>query len=84
MDLNPQCFEATKEEADKARETLVKFDKNGEVGDRVIDFTPEEKAAIAAQEQAAIDEYNLKIEKIIQKFKAIGLDDEEINIILSR
>jgi len=81
--LRPDCFEASKNEYEKAASSQVKVDKGIIVGDRVVDLTEEEK-----QDQKRIeDEVKLENENnkrsLIDKLKGLGLSDEEISLLIN-
>lgn len=63
--LKENCFEATKEEFEKAKESSVKFDPSVVTGNKIVDLTQEEKdLKIAEQTQAETDAKNAAIDNL--------------------
>lgn len=81
--LEQNCFEASKEDFEKSKDSFVKIDPAVVTGDRVIELSPEEKETIIAEQQAEIDYANSKRQKLIDKLKNLGFEDEEINLLIN-
>lgn len=81
--LQDNCFEASQDEYEKAGQSQVKIDPSVVSGNKVVDFTKEEKDAITLEEKNKSDEINAIRQALVDKLKGLGITDEEIIFILN-
>lgn len=78
------CFEATKEEFEKAQDQFVIYDPQVVSGSRIVDMSNEKKNEVIAEENATASQAATVRKNIIDSIKQkTGLTDEEVDFLLN-